>query len=138
MKNLKEKLCDALDAITLKPIAVCAAFALTAQPVNAQEDDKFFKLPEFKVPGAKDTDTPLQTFFAVIKLLLAFGLWILVALMAFTVIKNTVKGINKSRRDEESAIGAILGEISVSLGGLLFSLAMAGWITLSILGSGDA
>ena len=122
--NLKDKASTA----TLKPFVMLNMAALSTSA--AAQEENGFNVPEVTLPGVDENSSPLDMFLAIIKYLFLFAAWIFVIFMAFTVLKTVVKEFNKVRRDEETAIGDIVGKVVASIGGLLFVVVFVGWLTV--------
>lgn len=119
---------DKVQTATLKPLVMMSMASLSTTAIA--QDDTGFNVPEVTLPGVDEDSSPLDMFLAIIKYLFLFAVWIFVIFMAFTVLKTVVKEFNKVRREEETAIGDIVGKVVASIGGLLFVIVFAGWLTV--------
>ncbi|BCD97762.1 hypothetical protein [Marinagarivorans cellulosilyticus] len=128
LTSLYSNLKDKVNTATLKPFVMLNMTALSTSAA-AQDAENGFKVPKVTLPGVNESSSPLDMFLAIIKYLFLFASWIFVIFMAFTVLKTVIKEFNKVRRDEETAIGDIVGKVVASIGGLLFVVVFVGWLT---------
>lgn len=122
--NLRDK----CQTACLKPLVMMSVASMSTKAL-AQEDTGF-NVPSVTLPGVDTDSSPLDMFFAVIKYLFLFAVWLFIIFMAFTVLKTVLVAFNKVRRDEETVVGDIIGKVALSIGGLLFVIFFAGWLTL--------
>ena len=124
--NLRDKCKTAC----LKPLVMMSMASMSTTALAQEQPNGGFNVPKVTVPGVDTESSPLDMFLGIIKYLFLFGAWIFVIFMAFTVLKTVVKEFNKVRRDEETAVGDIIGKVVASIGGLLFVVVFVGWLTI--------
>jgi hypothetical protein len=88
-----------------------------------------FDLPKVDaISGLDGKKDPMSMIAIIIKYAVRVLLWLAVIAGAVVLIKNTVKEINKVRRDEDGKWGAVVGEIIGNIIALLAIIAFATWL----------
>lgn len=75
-----------------------------------------------------ENSDPVDMFMVVFNYGATIVLWLFVVVIAFVMIKNIIKSINKVRRDEDGKWGDVVGEIIGNAVVVIVVIAFATWL----------
>lgn len=109
-----------------RAVGAVALIALAiAEPSMAAD----FDLPSVDIAGVDSDSTATEIVVAIIKYAFKMALWIFVLIAGAVFIKNTVKAVNKVRKDEEGKWGDVIGEITGNAVVVILIIALATWVS---------